>query len=182
MNLWLRLLWLFLTRRSRPRLAPPLGVSVVSLMVFPGDLDVYGHVNNGRYLTIMDLGRMDLFLRGGLVSAIRGAGWTPVLSAAAVRFQRELRVWQKFRLETRIVYWEQTAFVMEHRIILPGEGGRERVATRALMRGGLYDRGKRAFVRVDDLFKKMGVDMVSPAASADVRAFLDADEAMKQAV
>src|SRR6185503_3961101 len=34
--------------------------SNLSLRVWPNDLDLNIHVNNGRYLTLMDLGRMDL--------------------------------------------------------------------------------------------------------------------------
>ena len=182
MNLWLRLIWLFLTRRSRPPLAPPLATSVISLIVLPNDLDIYRHVNNGRYLTLMDLGRMDLFLRTGLVEAIKGAGWNPVLSAAQVRYRRELRLWQRFRLETRIVYWESTTFVIEHRITVRLDGDRDAVATQALMRGGLYDRAARAFVPVSALLQRLNIDAPSPPITGDVRAFLDAEEALKRAI
>jgi acyl-CoA thioesterase FadM len=138
-------------------------------------------MNNGRYLAIMDLGRMDCFLRCGLFQAARAAGWNPVLSAAQVRFRRELRLFQKFRLETRILYWEETTFVMEHRILIDMNGRRDVVATQALMRGGLYDRKARGFVPVADLFARMNVDAVSPPASEAVSAFLAAEEALKRA-
>ena len=182
MNLWLRLLWLLAATVFRPRLAPPFETSVVSLIVLPNDLDIYGHMNNGRYLTIMDLGRMDLFVRGGLIRSIRGAGWTPVLSAAKVRYRRELRLFQRFRLETRIVYWEATTFVMEHRVVVSGDDGRDVVATQALMRGGLYDRAARRFVPVADLFRRMNIAADSPAPTDDVRAFLEAEVALKRAL
>ena len=179
MNLWFRLLWLLVASRFRPRLISPLDSSTLSLIVLPNDLDIYGHMNNGRYLTIMDLGRMDLFVRGGLVETIRGAGWTPVLSAAKVRYRRELRLWQKFRLETRLVYWEGTTFVMEHRIVVKIDGERESVATQALMRGGVYNRADRAFVPVEELFRRMKFDLRSPEITPEVRAFLDAERALK---
>lgn len=182
MNLWFRLIWLLIASRFRPRLSTPLDVSRVALIVLPNDLDIYGHMNNGRYLTIMDLGRMDLFIRGGLVKAIRGAGWTPVLSAAKVRYRRELRLWQRFRLETRLVHWEDTTFVMEQRIFARGGDGREAVATQALLRGGIYNRAARAFVPVAELFHMLGFDQPSPAATPDVRAFLDAEKALRLAL
>lgn len=181
MNLWLRLLWLLFASRFRPRLTQPFGVSVLNLVVLPNDLDIYGHMNNGRYLAIMDLGRMDAFVRGGLVPVARAAGWNPVLSAAQVRFRRELRLFQKFRLETRILYWEDTAFVMEHRILVDLDGRRDVVATRALMRGGLYDRAARAFVPVAELFRRMRVEAISPPATDEVRAFLAAEDALRRA-
>ena len=179
MNLWLRLIWLLITSRFRPRLTSPLDVSVLPKIVLPNDLDVNMHMNNGRYLTLMDHGRMDIFLRTGLYAATRGAGWIPVLSAATVRFRRELRLWQKFRLETRILYWEATTFVMEHRIMIKA-GEREVVATQALMRGGLYDRKARGYVPVAELFKVMSIDTPSPPITEEIRAFLDAEDALKR--
>jgi hypothetical protein len=48
---------------------PKLGLddtSELRLRVWPGDIDVYPEMNNGRYWTIMDLGRYDLAARTGL--------------------------------------------------------------------------------------------------------------------
>jgi len=180
MNLWLRLIWLIVTTFFRPRLTGPGDVSTVTMRVLPNDLDVNLHVNNGRYLTLMDLGRMDIFIRSGLLKALRGTGWMPVLSAAKIRFRREMRLFQKFRLETRIVFWAQTTFVMEHRCIRIDKDG-ESLAAHALMRGGIYDRKARAYVAVDKLFGILGVTQPSPELTDDVRAFLEAEEALKQA-
>src|SRR5690606_32362454 len=113
MNLWLRLLWLLLTTPFRGRLTMPDGVSRLSFHVLPLDLDTNGHMNNGRYLTLMDLGRMDLILRSGLWRAVLANKWTPVLSAATIRYRRELRLFRRFRLDSRIVAWSDSWFVME---------------------------------------------------------------------
>ena len=182
MNLWLRLLWTWLRAVYGARLDMPFGTSKIDMIVLPNDLDVNLHMNNGRYLTLMDLGRLDLFIRSGLLAATRGAGWIPVLSAAKVRFRREMRLWRRFRIETRIVYWAETSFVMEHRCIMAGKGKTEIVAAMALMRGGIYDRPNRCFVSVDQLFGLLGVTSQVPALTEDVRAFLDAEEALKQAL
>ncbi len=181
MNLWLRLLWVCLTIWFRPRLAAPLGVSVVPMIVLPNDLDINLHMNNGRYLTVMDLGRFDLFARGGLLKAIRGAGWTPILSAAKIRFRRELRLWRRFRIESRVVFWEHTTFVMEQRIVIRGPDGEDVLAAVSLNRGGVHDPRERRFVPVAELFAMMNIDARSPPASDEVRAFLDAEAALKRA-
>ena len=65
MNLFLRLIRVLLTIRSRGQLAP-FEDSVLTFRVWPGDLDLNVHMNNGRYLTVMDLGRLDLMARTGL--------------------------------------------------------------------------------------------------------------------
>ena len=182
MNLWLRLLWVWVRAVCGARLDIPFGISKIDMIVLPNDLDVNLHMNNGRYLTLMDLGRLDLFIRSGLMGALKGTGWIPVLSAAKVRFRREMRLWQRFRIETRIVYWAETSFVMEHRCIMAGKGNVETVAAMALMRGGIYDRKARCFVPVAQLFGLLGVTQPAPPLTDDVRAFLDAEEALKQAL
>lgn len=180
MNLWFRLLWLLLTSPFRPRLSPPLDVSRLSLRVLPNDLDVNLHMNNGRYLTLFDLGRFDMVLRMGLAQRARRNGWIPVLSAASVLFRRELRLFQRFELETAIVWWAGSQFVMEHRALTGGKGQKE-LAARALMTGGIYDRRSRRFVPVEELFAAMGVaHRKPPPATPDIEAALAAVETMRR--
>jgi len=56
MTLWFRLIWLVLTARLRGKVQL-FDISVLRLRVLPNDLDFNGHVNNGRYFTLADLGR-----------------------------------------------------------------------------------------------------------------------------
>ncbi len=179
MNLWFRLLWLWLTAWRRAPLTSPLEASTIYLRVMPNDLDVFFHVNNGRYLTLMDLGRLDMFLRSGLMKATRRRGWSPVLSAASVRFRRELRVWNKFRIETQLLHWSGATFVMQHRLYSRSADGGELLNTQALMRAGVYDRRARRFVEVAELMAEMDVDIASPPMSEAVRTFLEAEVAQK---
>jgi len=66
MNLWLRLLGVILASLWRPRFDPVRDVSRLTFRVWLHDLDTSLHMNNGRYWTLMDLGRTDLMLRSGL--------------------------------------------------------------------------------------------------------------------
>ncbi len=91
MNLWLRLLWLIATAWRRPRIDLPFAHSSLRFRVWPHDLDTSLHLNNGRYWTLMDLGRTDLMIRSGLWRPVLRNGWTPVVSAGQIRFRRELR-------------------------------------------------------------------------------------------
>ncbi|MBM3607661.1 MAG: thioesterase [Alphaproteobacteria bacterium] len=180
MNLWLRILLLLLGTPFRARLDALLGVSKLNMRVWPNDLDTNLHMNNGRYLTIMDLGRFDLILRMGLMKEARKRKWIPVLSAANVRFRRELRLFQKFRLESRIVWWSGSHFVMEHRLVSAGADGREQLACIALMLGGIYERATRRFVPVAELVQTLHVEAPSPPATPEIEAFLAAELALKK--
>ena len=79
MNLVFRLWWL----RLRARRRGPLSVWDVArtpFRVLPTDLDLLFHMNNGKYLSILDLGRLDLLLRSGLWQALTERGWYPVVA------------------------------------------------------------------------------------------------------
>jgi acyl-CoA thioesterase FadM len=120
MNLIFRLLYVFFASFRRPRLAPG-DESVVRLTVLPTDLDLNLHMNNGRFLTLMDLGRVDLLLRLGVVRAMWKARWHGVVASVTVRFRRPLDPFQRYELRTRLLCWDERWFFMEHRFTRHGE-------------------------------------------------------------
>ncbi len=181
MNLWLRLLWLLFTARRRGRLDLPADASVITFRVWPHDLDPSIHMNNGRYLTLMDLGRTDVMLRSGLWREVWRNRWTPIASAITIRFRRELRPLQKFRLETRLVCWDATLVVMEQTFLIDGGARDGQIAAQALFKGGIYDRKARAFVPIAKLMQSINVSAVSPPPTPEIDAFLKADAELKQA-
>jgi acyl-CoA thioesterase FadM len=90
-----------------------LEVSVLNFHVLPNDLDVYGHMNNGRYLTIMDLGRIDLLLRSEIGQYALKRKWNPIIASSMMRYRRSLKVFQSYQLKTRIVAWDDKWFYIE---------------------------------------------------------------------
>ncbi len=180
MHLWMRIIWYLLTLPWRPALTLPANASVVRFHVLPTDLDTSLHMNNGRYLTLMDLGRLDVMVASGLWSAVLRHKWTPIASGILIRFRREMRLGQKFRIESRILCWEDATVVMEQIFVI--EGGRHdgQIAARALFKGGLYDRATRRFVAIARLMSEIGVTAESPSPSAEIEAFLHADDQLRQ--
>jgi acyl-CoA thioesterase FadM len=177
MNLWLRLLWMLMTVWRRPGLLLPSGTARLSFRVWPHDLDTSLHMNNGRYWTLMDLGRIDLVIRSGLLGPVLRNRWTPVASAGTIRFRRELRLFQAFDIETRLIFWNETRFVMEQRLV---DRKSRAVASTALVLAGLYDRKQKSFVPVRTLLALSGLNTEPPAMTAEVEAFLRAEDALRQ--
>ncbi|MCP3425138.1 acyl-CoA thioesterase [Rothia sp. AR01] len=102
MNLYLRLLLL----RLRAKRAPALDLwdtAETPLRVAFTDLDLLRHMNNGKYLSILDVGRMDLLLRSGLWKKLRGRGWYPVVAGQTITYRKSLTLGQRFNLATRIL-------------------------------------------------------------------------------
>jgi acyl-CoA thioesterase FadM len=101
----------------RSLLKPRAGVyewTSVHMRVRISDCDSYLHVNNGRYLSLMDIGRINHAGRCGMIGLWRRTGWKPVAGGATIRFRRELRIGTRYTLRTRCAgfdegwsYWEQ---------------------------------------------------------------------------
>lgn len=182
MNLWLRLIWCLVAARLRPALKFPAETSVLRFRVGLFDLDTSLHMNNGRYLTLMDLGRLDAILRSGLWRAALAHKWVPIASSIMIRYRRELGFLQAFRLETRVLCWDAQTVVMEQTFVLDGGPRSGQIAAHALFRGGLYDRKAGAFVATARLMEAIGVLADSPTPGPEVEAFLKADRGMKLAI
>ncbi|MBD5380392.1 acyl-CoA thioesterase [Clavibacter sepedonicus] len=117
MNLYFRLLLMRLTARRRGRLSI-WDTARTAFRVLPNDLDLFGHMNNGRYLTIMDVARLDLLVRSGLWARVRARGWYPVVAGQTVTYRRSLTLGERFVVESRVLgthdrwsYVEQTFLV-----------------------------------------------------------------------
>ena len=91
MNLYFRLLKLILCLLLKRRRLALDQESVLNGRVWPTDLDNNLHMNNGRYLTLMDLGRFDLVARAGFIPSILKKHWFPVLGAARISYYRPLK-------------------------------------------------------------------------------------------
>ena len=84
MNLYFRLLALLFRLPWLPRKAL-LDESRLALRVWPTDCDLNLHLNDGRYVTLMGLGRLHLVTQIGLAGRILRERWRPI-TAGTVRF------------------------------------------------------------------------------------------------
>ena len=116
MNLWFRIVLTLLRARFGQSL-DPLGRSTVRFRVWPTDLDVNAHMNNGRYATLMDLGRVDLMARAGLLPVIRRERMYPVVTAQHILYRRSLNPFQAFTLETRILGVDERFAYLDQRFL-----------------------------------------------------------------
>lgn len=120
MNLYLRLIYTILVSRWQGR-ATLQEEQRLSFRTWPHDLDINLHMNNGRYLTLMDLGRMQLMARLGLFGSIFTKGWMPVIGFVHMRFRRSLAPFQAFTLSTRLVAWDEKWFYIEQKFTCEDE-------------------------------------------------------------
>jgi len=121
--IWRTILMTMLARRRvrREGRIGPTAVGVIRLTTLPTDLDVLRHMNNGRYLSLFDLGRWDLLIRTGMADAMRRYGWYAVVSSETITFRKSLNPWQRFDVESRLIGHDEKAIYMEHRAVVTGE-------------------------------------------------------------
>ena len=129
-----------LLKSLRARFRSPLGVwdvGTTPFRVLPTDLDVLRHMNNGVYLSILDIGRIDLMQRTGMWAKLTARGWYPVVVAETISFRRSLELWQRFDVETRVLGYDEKALFVEQRFVVKGEiYARAYIRARFLKRSG----------------------------------------------
>jgi acyl-CoA thioesterase FadM len=173
MNLYLRLIRIAVAALFGRRIAP-FDDSVVQFRVWPNDLDFNLHMNNGRYLTVMDLGRADLMLRAGLVGLLWRRRWAPVLGGATIRYRRSLAAFAGYRLRTRLLGWDDKWLYLEQGF----EDARGAVAAHAVVKAVFRRRG--GTVPTAEIAAAFGWQGPSPDLPAYVQALRDGEEAMRE--
>ena len=101
-----RLLKIALQARSKPKLDYN-AVSEINFRCRPWDLDLFLEMNNGRILTLFDLGRTDLAIRSGLISALRKNKWGLAVAGSSNRFRRRVHLFDKVTIRTNVVGYDE---------------------------------------------------------------------------
>jgi acyl-CoA thioesterase FadM len=113
---WLRLIRVAFGLMGSPRV-DLLSTTRVRLRVWPNDLDINFHVNNGRYLAFADIGRLQWFVRTGALGIARKQKAFPVVGDAIAKFRRDLKLFQSFEIYTRLLGWDEKWGFIEHRFV-----------------------------------------------------------------
>ncbi|MBR9652930.1 acyl-CoA thioesterase [Thalassovita aquimarina] len=100
-----RLVKEFVKYRNAPAL-PYDGTHVSRHMCLPWDLDPFMELNNGRTLTLFDLGRLLLAKRVGLIATLKREGWGMTMAGSCVRYRRRIRVFETFEMRSRALGWD----------------------------------------------------------------------------
>lgn len=172
MNLYLRLLLLLWRLRSVQRHGL-FEASRISFRVLPNDCDINLHMNNGRYLSFMDLGRVHLMAQAGLIGHIWRRRWTPVLAAAEIQFIRELSPFRKFDLVTQLITWDEKYVYMEQRFEADGV-----LCAHAFVKGLFL--GRRGRVGSAELVSVLGHEGAAPQMPRELRLWAELGSEKKQ--
>ena len=67
------------------------------------DLDPMLEMNNGRVLTVYDIGRTDFIIRTGLGRLLLKKRWGMVVAGSTIQYRRRIRFLDKVTIKTHIV-------------------------------------------------------------------------------
>ncbi|EAR52929.1 hypothetical protein OG2516_10716 [Oceanicola granulosus HTCC2516] len=109
---FLRLAWQWFKHRDDAPLALD-GEHVSEHLCLPWDLDPWVELNNGRTLTLYDLGRVPMMRRIGLVGTFRARGWSMTVAGSTTRYRRRIRNFDRITMRTRVIGWDRRFFYIE---------------------------------------------------------------------
>lgn len=173
MNLYIRLLITLITSFFKPAIHPR-EVTESRFRVLPHDIDLFGHMNNGRYLQIMDVARVDWMRRTRILDAIVKNRWGALLGGSIIRHCAPLNPGERYTVVTRVVSWETRWIFLEHRFV----NRKDETVAVGISRAALRKKaGKSAqWVSTTEITDQVSPGFCSPAHPELVRLWLEADD------
>ncbi|WP_224816774.1 acyl-CoA thioesterase [Hasllibacter sp. MH4015] len=150
---------------------PPIGLfetHSLPMRCWPLDIDGFLEMNNGRVLTLFDLGRFALAMRIGLWDVLNREKWGLVVAGSTVRYRARITTFQRFEMRTRFLGWDHRFFYLEQAM---WRG--DTCCNHALLRTGVTAKGRLA--PVADVAQAMGITDGSPPLPEWARAWAEAD-------
>lgn len=141
---------------------------VTPVTVWPWDIDVFLDLNNGRVLTLFDLGRIGLFKRLGILPKLKEKGWYGTVAGTAIRYRKRITVFQRLELRTRIAGWDDRFIYFEQAFWRNGE-----CCAHAVLRTAIT--GGKGIVPTAEVAEAVDLPRESPALPAWMAAWAEAE-------
>lgn len=156
----------------RHRRDPPMALTdthVSHHICWPWDLDMWIELNNGRTLTLYDLGRMTMAPRIGLTAALRRNGWAMAIVGGSIRYRRRVRFLDRVVMKSRAICWDDR-FIYTEQSMWKSDGA---CASHVLLRSAIT--GKGGIVPPAQVIAALGADPASPPMPGWVAKWVAAD-------
>jgi len=126
-----------------------------SLIIKEGHLDTFGHVNNARYLDLLEEARWELMEQGGYgLEKIRASGLGPIVLEINIKYSKELRARESITIETEVIDYRSKIGIMQQNIMRKGIS-----CAPATIKFALFDLNARKIVApTPDWLQALGID------------------------
>ena len=95
-------------------------VSELRFRVRLNDIDNFLEVNNGRILTLFDLGRTDFAVATGLGKKLIEHRWGLVVAGSSIQYRKRIRAYDKITIKTKLSAIDERWFYIEQSIWIKG--------------------------------------------------------------
>ena len=164
----IRMLWQMWKYRKAESL-PLTGTHISHHYCLPWDIDLWLELNNGRTLTLFDLGRIPLAHRVGLISVLRRKRWGLTMAGASVRYRRRILPFEKVEMRSRAICWDDKFVYLEQSMWKKnGE-----CANHILYRSAVTGNG--GIVAPKDVMAELGAKADTPVMPQWVASWISAD-------
>lgn len=162
----------FLTTSVNAVLSRPVeidGACEISIRCMPWDIDMFFEMNNGRVLTLCDLGRFSLAIRTGLTKVLRKNHWGLVVAGGTTRYRRRIRMFNKITMRTQVVAFDDRWFYIEQSLWVKGQA-----ASSVLLRTGVTSNGK--VIASSEVLEALGATHMKLEPSDWVQSWISSEE------
>lgn len=153
------------------RNAPPLGAfdtHVSTHVCLPWDIDPWMELNNGRTLTLFDLGRIPLGRRTGIERILRARGWGLAVAGNSTRYRRRVRMFHRITMKSRCIGWDARFLYIEQGMWRGAE-----CTSHILIRSAITSAA--GMVAPAEMARALGLSAESPPLPDWVQAWIAAD-------
>lgn len=165
---FIRTAWVVATTQRRPQMRPGDPVTL-RLTCWPWDADMFWEMNNGRHLTLFDMGRLQHAKAIGLLGVLRRRGWGLVIGGSTIQYRKRIHPFQRFTLHSWLIGCDEKWFYFQQ-TALRGDAA----CSSALVRAAVID-GPKGVVPAAEVMAAMGMagwvgalpDWASAWAAAD---------------
>lgn len=136
------------------------------------DVDIFiRHMNNARYVRELDFARFHFYGLTGVYGEIKKMGGGAVQGASSVRYRRTIPIFNTYKVETKLVYWDDKAIYLEQKFITHSDG---------FVRAIAMSKQSVTKVNVLELMKKFPGCEKPPQISDELKLWLDSIEVSSQ--
>lgn len=144
------------------------GTHISHHICWPIDVDFNLEMNNGRILTVYDIGRIPLAIRIGLLQVMMKRRWGFAMAGASVRYRKRILPFDRFEVHSRSVCRDDRFFYIEQTFWKKGEA-----TSNILYRAAVTHKGK--LVPTQQVAEAMDTPDWNPTPPKWVQNWIDAE-------
>ena len=125
------------------------------------------------YALYMGLARWNFLFNSEFKNVALKKAWVPVTTAESMTYKRSIKAFDRVRLVTNLVYWNDRRFYLEHVFYVKGE-----ICARTYVEGLV--RSPQGHLKPTDVFKALGVTRETPPMPAVMQGWVQSIATAKE--